>query len=318
MTLLIDIASFDPTFNLAAEEYLFRNFSEDIIFLYINSPSVIIGKHQNAYEEINLEFVLQNNIPVVRRLSGGGSVFHDKGNLNFTFIRNRQSGSQVSFREHTRPLIEFLVKEGLSPSLGDKNEIREGGLKFSGNAEHFFKSRVLHHGTLLFSSQLEELGAALRQGSGIYKSRAVKSNRTEVRNLKPLLSNTDDIFELKTRLTAFLAGLEDETDHYIFKKEEILKIEDLAGSKYRNDDWNYGYGPDYSFRNSIVFEDASTEIYLEVEKGRITKLNIDGKRELGDVAAKLLGEKHLFDRVYNLLANTPGGGDPKLALAFFR
>lgn len=318
MTLFIDTASFDPAFNLAAEEYLFRNFREDIVFLYINSPSIIIGKHQNAYEEINLEFVLQNKIPVVRRLSGGGSVFHDEGNLNFTFIRNRKSGMQVNFRENTLPVVEFLIKEGLSPTLGDKNEIREEGLKFSGNAEHFFKNRVLHHGTLLFSSKLKELGIALKPGTGVYKSRAVQSNRTEVTNLKPLLGNIDGIIELKDRLTAFLTSGEDVYEYYKFKEEDLIKIDEIAGSKYRNNDWNYGYGPGYSFTNSTEYNNSKIEIYLEVEKGRITKLDIEGSRDMKIIADRLTGEKHLFSTIDNIIREAYGSEDRRLTMAFFR
>jgi lipoate-protein ligase A len=145
----------DPSFNLAVEELLLKNRNNEYLILGINKPSVIIGKHQSAHREINTRFVTENNIPVIRRISGGGTVFHDKGNLNFTFIRQSEAGKQIDFRKYTKPVIDFLYSLGVEAKFEGKNDLKTDGLKISGNAEHVHRNRVLHHGTLLFSTSLE-------------------------------------------------------------------------------------------------------------------------------------------------------------------
>lgn len=291
MILVIDTESFDPYFNLATEEYFFRNFNEDILFLYINSPSVIIGKHQNAYEELNLEYVSRERLPVVRRISGGGTVYHDKGNLNFTLIKNREEGKQIGFAEFSEPIISYFKEHGLAPYMGDKNELREDGWKFSGNAEHVFKLRALHHGTLLYHSILEKLGDALRPGTGIYKSRAVKSNRTNVGNLAPKLKHISSIYELKDKLTSYLCKDIDFKNYIITDtdREEILK---LTKEKYSTDEWNYTYGPDYSFSNDFEFEGKNISLDLSVKKGLISSISLNGDSELSKLSSSLKGTPH--------------------------
>lgn len=152
ITLCINQPNSDPYFNLAAEEYFLKNFQEDFFMLWRSWPSVVVGKHQNALAEINHEFVRLHQIPVARRLSGGGTVFHDPGNVNFTFIRNVANISEVNFKIFTIPVIEALKKLGVEAYTTGRNDLLIDGKKISGNAEHVHRNRVLHHGTLLFDS----------------------------------------------------------------------------------------------------------------------------------------------------------------------
>ena len=164
-----------PYFNLAAEDYVLRNFKDDCFMLWRNKPSIIIGKHQNTLAEINLEYVKDNNIDVVRRLSGGGAVFHDLGNLNFTFIKNaKDEGSLVDFKKYIQPILEVLQSLGVNAKFEGRNDIMIDGKKISGNAEHVFKRRVLHHGTLLFLSQIADLSKALKVNPLKYQDNGVK------------------------------------------------------------------------------------------------------------------------------------------------
>ena len=151
----------DPYFNIASEEYLLKNFDDEIIMLYINEPSVIVGKHQNTLAEINYTLAKQKGLSVIRRLSGGGSVFHDLGNLNFTFIKNGTPGKLVDFKGYTQPIVDALNEIGVNAEFGGHNSLLIGGKKFSGNAEHIYKNRVMHHGTILFSTNLENLAEVL-------------------------------------------------------------------------------------------------------------------------------------------------------------
>jgi lipoate-protein ligase A len=161
--LCINLPTHDPYFNLATEEYLLRSGKENYFLVSVNDPSVIIGKHQIANAESAVQYVTENNIPVIRRISGGGTVYHDEGNLNFTFIGNSTSGHQIDFKKHTEPIIDFLESKNVNAEFYGKNQINADGIKISGNAEHIYKNRVLHHGTLLYCTSLEKLHNSIKQ-----------------------------------------------------------------------------------------------------------------------------------------------------------
>lgn len=183
----LNLNSTDPFFNLALEELLLRNRKEEYLLFYINSPSVIIGKHQVAHREADTEFIMKNEIPVIRRISGGGAVYHDRGNLNFSFIMQSKKGSQVDFRKYTKPVIDFIGTFGIDAKFEGKSDLTVNGFKISGNAEHVFRERVLHHGTVLFDTDIEMLNKSLRKNTSGYSTRAVKSNPSQVMNMKHLL-----------------------------------------------------------------------------------------------------------------------------------
>ncbi len=190
----------DPCFNLASEEVLLKSRTEDYFLIYRNRPSIVVGKHQNTLAEINLPYVDEKGIVVVRRISGGGTVFHDMGNLNFAFITSGREGELVNYKQHTLPIIGAMKKLGLDVALGKRNELLLGTKKISGTASHVFKNRVLHHGTLLFSSEMKDLSKALKVKAGIFEDRAVKSVRSEVTNISEHLSEPMEINDFQKLL----------------------------------------------------------------------------------------------------------------------
>ncbi len=315
--LIVDTGSVDPRFNLAAEEYLFRNRIEDLFFLYVNGPSVIIGKHQNAYEEINLKYLRDNNIPLVRRISGGGTVYHDEGNLNFTFIKNSPGGRQADFRKYIAPVISFFREWGISSEVGDKNDIRSDGLKFSGNAEHIFKNRVLHHGTILYSSTLRHLREALAKGTGEYISKAVQSNRTSVGNLAERLPGISGVTDLKRRIFRYIESLNTGATNYIFNDTDLSGINRLIDEKYNKWDWNYGYGPAYIFKNIIKTGKTQFSIELSVKSGKIVKCKIVSDTDLRILEQSLTGVRHCFEDVGEIVSACFGDLDEDIIYMFF-
>ncbi|PKP15313.1 MAG: lipoate--protein ligase, partial [Bacteroidetes bacterium HGW-Bacteroidetes-22] len=198
--LCIKDSNTDPYFNLAADEYVMKNFKEDCFMLWRNEPSIIVGKHQNTLAEINVDYVKENSIKVVRRITGGGAVFHDLGNLNFTFIRNSEEGAQVDFRKFTQPIIDVLQKIGINAVFEGRNDLTIDGKKFSGNAEHVWKKRTLHHGTLLFSAVITDLSAALKVNPLKFNDKAVKSVRSRVTNISEHLKEKMDVLEFRDRI----------------------------------------------------------------------------------------------------------------------
>ena len=195
--LCITHSSTDPYFNLAAEEYVLKNFPDNCFMLWQNENTIVVGKHQNTLAEINMDYIREKTIKVVRRLSGGGAVYHDLGNLNFTFIMNGHEGHLVDFKKYTLPVIQVLQKLSVDARFQGKNSLTINGKKFSGNAEHIYRKRVLHHGTILFSSLTEDLQLALKVNPLKYKSKAVKSIRSRVTNVKEHLSQDIDLFRFR-------------------------------------------------------------------------------------------------------------------------
>ena len=267
--LILDSPSNDPAFNIAAEEYLLKEKEEEYAFFYINNPSVIVGKHQNALAEINLPWTRQHDIPVIRRMSGGGTVWHDRGNLNFSFIRNGEQGKLVNFREYAAPILAGLRGMGIDAEFGERNEILAGGYKISGNAEHIHRNRVLHHGTLLYASDLGMLRNALDMDPGLYEDRAVQSIRSRVGNILDLLEKPLEMADFRRQIIAGVMMESPGSEISVLSDADTGRILDMVREKYRTWEWNMGYSPRYRLRHEWMIGRVLLETGIEVEKGLI-------------------------------------------------
>lgn len=294
----------DPFFCLAAEEFLLKNYTDDIFILWQSENTVVVGKHQNTLAEINYRFIRENNIHVARRISGGGTVFHDAGNVNFTFIRNVTGVSEISFSKFTKPIIESLARLGIEATTSGRNDILIGGKKISGNAEHVYKNRVLHHGTLLYNSNLENLGQAIKVIPGKYQSKAVQSNRSMVTNISAFLSEKIAVKDFISFI--FNVQLENEKNNmYQLSNHEVQKIDELSALKFRGWEWNFAYSPKYMFENEVDLEDKWLKIEMIVEKGIISDANISGNYfAMGEnrfFSKAISGKRHSFEEVSKVL-----------------
>ena len=297
---IINLASTDPFFNLAVDEYLLKNRKEEFLALGINIPSVIIGKHQAPHRETETGYITRNNIPVIRRISGGGTVFHDQGNLNFSFISNSTPGKQIDFRKYTQPVIQFLATEGVEAKFEGKNDLKVNGLKISGNAEHVWRNRVLHHGTLLFDSQLEIMKRSIRKDNSCYFSRAVVSNPSPVTNLKDWLDSIKNTYELKQKMLQFFISQNDKNQEVDLSRDETAEINNLADLKYRTWEWNFGYGPSYQFKNKFEINGISMTVNLSVKDGIIQECTIEGPCVLAEYAKKFSGLRHMPEDISSI------------------
>ncbi|HCT29940.1 MAG TPA: lipoate--protein ligase [Bacteroidales bacterium] len=305
--LIINQSITDPYFNIASEEFLLKNFSEDIFILYSNTPSIIVGKHQNTMAEINHNFVSQKGVPVIRRLSGGGTVYHDLGNVNYSFIINGSEGNLVDFKKHTKPIIDVLTSLGVDAHIGGKNDIRVGDKKISGNAEHIYKNRVLHHGTLLFNSNLDELNESIKVNKNTYTDKAVKSIRSHVANINEYLNDDISIGKFKELLIDHVKMLFPNAVDYQLNQNDITSINELISKKFVTWNWNYGYSPSYTLNRQIHFNKYTLDIIVNVDKGLINQVSIKGNhlepKSVKELEQLLQGCIHETQEISNRLKN---------------
>jgi lipoate---protein ligase len=286
----------DPKFNLAAEEFFLRENSSDIHFFYINSPSVIIGKHQNALAEINLSFLEEKDIPLYRRMSGGGTVYHDLGNINFCFIKNGQGNDLVNFKRATQPIVSVLNEWGIAVRHGERNDLLVNYKKISGNACHVFKRRVMHHGTLLYNSELDMLTSSLKNDPTKFQDKAVKSVRSEVMNISTIYDKAGTTSSFMYDLEKAIRNASQTISLSSLTEEELNSIEALIISKYSTPEWNYCYGPTYHFKKRTVINDHVFLVQMTVEKGKISNLVLKGnfadKKPLDELMQIVTGSFH--------------------------
>jgi len=288
----------DPALNLALEEYALKTFpaDEDYLLFYINEPSIIIGKNQNTVEEINAAYVKDNGIHVVRRLSGGGAVYHDLGNLNFSFITNDDGKSFHNYRKFTEPVVQALRGLGVEAELTGRNDIQVGERKISGNAQYSTKGRMFSHGTLMFESQIDNVVSALNVNPEKIKSKGVKSIRSRVANISEFLREPIAIGEFRQRLLESIFGSTD-IPEYKLAEADWEAVRKLADERYRNWDWNYGRSPSFNVRKTLRIEGAGTfDVRLNVEGGKIAEAAVFGDFfgawDAQEFADKLVGVKY--------------------------
>ncbi|SFL39906.1 lipoate-protein ligase [Gracilibacillus orientalis] len=270
----------DPYINLAIEEYILKNFGEEdtYILFYINGPSIIIGKNQNTIEEINTDYVDENGIKVVRRLSGGGAVYHDEGNLNFSFITKDDGDSFHNFAKFTEPVVEALKKIGVPAELKGRNDLVAEGRKISGNAQFTTKGRMFSHGTLMYDSEIENVVRALNVKTEKIKSKGIKSIRSRVANISEFMDEKLSMEDLKAHILTHVFDVEKVNDvpQYVLTAEDWDNIHQLSKERYQQWEWNYGKSPKFNIQHSHKFDGGLVDVRLDVHKGSIEQCTIFG------------------------------------------
>ncbi|MBZ9686970.1 lipoate--protein ligase [Clostridium estertheticum] len=285
----------NPYFNLALEEYFLKAFKgEEYFILWQNEPAIIIGRNQNTIEEINKDYVEENNIKVVRRLSGGGAVYHDLGNLNFTFIVKANKANINNFKKFTDSIVDSLEKIGVKAEFTGRNDITIEGKKFSGNSQYYFKDRLLHHGTILFNSDLSVVQNALQVKASKIESKGIKSVRSRVTNVYPYLTEKVSVKEFKEILLHSIFEYKDVPyKEYVLEQNDIDKIQSIADEKYATWDWTYGESPEFNMEKSKRYPFGQLNIKLDIKDGKIKVMGIYGdffaNKDLSRLEEGLLG-----------------------------
>ena len=311
MLFLSNEGNHDPTINLALEEYALRKLpltDGGLLLFYVNEPSIIIGRNQNTAEEINQDYVESHGIRVVRRLSGGGAVYHDLGNLNFSFITLDDGESFRNFAKFTQPVITALRKLGVDAELSGRNDIQVGDKKISGNAQFAAHGRMFSHGTLLFDSDIDQVVSALKVNAIKFASKSTKSVRARVGNIRDYLMNDMTIEQFRQALLReIFATAPKEIPMYQMSSEDWEAVHQLANERYRSWEWNYGRSPKFNVEHSHKFASGIVHVRLFVEKGSIQACKIYGDffgiGEIADVENVLIGVKHEPAALRDVLAN---------------
>ncbi|MFB5266943.1 lipoate--protein ligase [Paenibacillus enshidis] len=300
----------DPAINLAIEEYALKHLPLDDSYLlfYINRPSIIIGKHQNTVEEINNEYVKDNNIQVVRRLSGGGAVYHDLGNLNFSFITKDDGQSFHNFLKFTQPVIDALRDMGVNAEMTGRNDLQVGEKKISGNAQFATRGRMFSHGTLMFNLNLDDVQASLNVNPEKFKSKSTKSVRSRVANIADLMDHPMTIEEFRGELLRHIFGMEpDQVPQYELTEADWAKIHEISAERYQSWDWNYGQSPESNIKHVKKFPVGLIDIRMDLKDGRIREIKIYGDffgvGDVADIENALRGKRYEEAEVREALAS---------------
>lgn len=298
----------DPRINLALEEHALRTFSMDESYLlfYVNEPSVIIGKHQNTIEEINADFIEERGIHVVRRISGGGAVYHDFGNLNFSFITRYEPGRFNNYAEFTGPVVRALRALGVPAETSGRNDILADGRKISGNAQFTTTERMFSHGTLLFDSNLDDVVRALNVKAGKIESKGIKSIRSRVANIREFLDRGMTVDDLRRVLLEHLFGSADDAPRRALTEADWEAVHRLSETKYATWEWNYGLSPKFNVQRAKRFSIGEIDARLDVEDGRIRGIRLFGdffaQGDVGELEALLTGVRYERDDLRAALA----------------
>ena len=288
----IRLQSTDPYYNLAVEEYLFSHTEDDVFMLWQNDPVVVIGRNQNAYAELNPEVARARGIRVARRITGGGAVYHDMGNLNYTYISARDGKGEIDFATFSAPVIDLLASLGVCAELSGRNDLLVDGKKFSGNAQHASGDRVLHHGTLLFDSDLEALSSALHVDEEKLRARAIRSVRSRVTNLRPYLPAHCDAQGFMAHVADYVART------YGAQTMDVPACEEIERLYARNasEKWIFperALVARYELVKKKRYPFGTVEMYLDMERETVRDIRICGDffgvRPIAELEERLRG-----------------------------
>lgn len=305
----ITLSSTSPYHNLAVEEYLLQQTTDNVFMLWQNDNTIVIGRHQNTAAEVNQEYVDSHHVNIVRRLTGGGAVFHDTGNLNFTFIQNVEPGKkEIDFLKYLQPIVDALQSLGVPAAFSGRNDLVINGQKISGNAMTFFGNRVLEHGTLLFSSQMSDLANALKVDPDKFIDKAVKSVRSRVTNISEHLPKSMTVLEFKDYLMDFIMKQNQMTALQNLTEKEETVVSQLMEEKYQTWEWNYGKSPEYSVNKKIRTKGGTVQVVADIRDGLIRDLrffgDFFGEKDPQELVDQLIGIRINRQSIAEAMTNT--------------
>lgn len=299
--IIIDNKNSDPYLNHAIEEHLIDKLEDDCFMLWQNAPCILLGRNQNAYAEINMSYVKEHNIAVVRRITGGGAVFNDWGNFNFTFIAKNKDNVFADFKKFTEPIIAALKKLNIGAEFKGRNDLVIEGKKFSGNAQCRMRDKILHHGTLLFNVDIAALVSALTVSSLKLKSNAVASVRSRVTNISEHLSEKMSIDEFRLMILDEVRGSVKDAKNYELTKADLQASEIIAKNKYRLDSWNFGQKVNFSFAKEERFTGGLVQMQADIVKGIIKEIRFFGdffnEKPISEIEEGLCGIPYQYDKI---------------------
>lgn len=293
----------DPAYNVALEAYAFQKLTDidEIFILWINEPAIIIGRHQNTIQEINKEFIDKNGIHVVRRLSGGGAVYHDLNNLNYTIISNNTQEGAFDFQTFSKPVIDTLAKLGVKAEFTGRNDLEINGQKFAGNAQAYYKGRMMHHGCLLFDVDMSVLGQALKVSKDKIESKGIKSVRARVTNIVDHLSDKITVQEFSDAILAQMKEEYPEMDEYVLSDAELSEIQAMRDNQFATWDWTYGKASEYTIERGVRYPAGKITTYANVENSTIKSVKIFGDffgvKPVDDIEKMLEGVRYDYKDV---------------------
>lgn len=310
----LETGSLNPYYNLAFEEYILENLKYgNYLILWQNDNTIVIGQNQNTEEEINEEFVREHQIHVVRRNTGGGAVYHDLGNLNYSIICDKTDAEELNCKKFALPVVRALRIMGLNAEISGRNDILINGKKVSGTAQRIVGDRVLHHGTLLFDSNIAMMEGALRADPEKYKSKSIKSVRSRVGSIRQELKEIGcpmTMPEFRERLLNELLFCQDQDyleRHYWLTETDRKKIMELKEKKYDTWEWNYGRNPKFESVSRKRFQGGTVEICKNVSEGKIGDIRFFGDflsvESLKPLERALIGCRNNRDEIRDVLQN---------------
>ena len=304
----IENTSVDPYYNMACDEYILTklDLGEDILTLWRNDNAIIIGKNQNAFEEVNAAYVDEHDIKVCRRVTGGGAVYHDLNNLNFSlFIDLKDSSKLDDINFFVLPVVKALSELGINAEVKGRNDITIDGRKFSGLAQRIHKDKLLFHGTLMFDVDVTILSKCLNVKPGKLQSKGHKSVRSRVTNIKEYIKEDVDVLGFKEILKKQLSEGQ-EYKEYKLTDEDKAAIKKIRDEKFATWAWNYGESPESNFKNAERFAGGEVDIRMMLEDGKIQSIRFYGDflstDDLDALIEKLEGQKYDIETVDGILS----------------
>ena len=296
--------SLNAYFNIACEEYLLENFDEDILYLYQNSPSIIVGRNKTTHNEINFDIVKEQDIPIVRRLSGGGAVYQDIGNLNFCFIYRNVSKQKNDIEICTKPIIDFLHCIGVNAKFENEGNMTIGGMNFSKNSKYIRGKDALLHGTLLYISKLGDIAKFLK-----VSKKSSKQQKKKITNISYHLPNFISINEFISYMIEYLREIYQDSHLYDLTNSDVKAINALIETKYKTWEWNHENTPYYSYKKSIDTKDGNLQVSLSVKNGLIESLKFIGDfhrlKDLKPCEKLFINYPHNIEAIKELLKQHP-------------